>query len=319
MKREKKIKNNLAVKTVLTVLLLLGGIFSVDVSAQTCSCAGAPIFNPLEYTTMKEDTQWHFELTYKFHAINSLVEGTDEVKDDTDRTRTAQSMFFETRYALSHRLTVIALLNFTGHNREVGISSSGASNTSGLGDSMFSVQYTPLHGSDGKGATFSIGGGIKAPTGRDKIQLVGTAAEDMQPGTGSWDFVAWGHGSKTLGFIKGLELFFGASFRTNGTNDRSYRFGSELISALGARLSTRGILDYSLYARYRWADSDKRFAGDVPNTGGNWLYIVPSVTFKANKHLGFKTEVELPVYRKLNGFRQFTSTFLLSLSLYYEI
>jgi hypothetical protein len=245
------------------------------------------------------------------------VEGSDKIIDDTDRARTAQSVFFETRYALSRRVTLIGLLNFTGHNRDVGISSSSAVSTQGLGDSMLSIQYTPLHYVDGKNTGIAVGGGVKAPTGRSNVVLTGIAAEDMQPGTGSWDFVVWGYAARQISHS--LELFTGASFRFNGANDRDYKFGREIISALGARLKTRGLLDYSFYARYRWADSDQRFGGDVPNTGGNWVYLVPGLTLKVAKSMGFKTEVEIPIYRKLNGFRQFTSTLLLSLSMYYEI
>jgi hypothetical protein len=312
----------LALKSALKLLLLSVVLFAsltAELWGQTCSCAGAPVFNPLEYTTMDKDKHWHFQLTYKYHAINSLVEGTKEITDDTDRTRTAQSIFFETRYKLSRRLSVAALLNFTGHSREVGISGSGGVNTQGLGDSMLSIRYSPLNYSDGKSLEFSVGGGLKMPTGRDNVQLIGVAAEDMQPGTGSWDVVVWGYGSGKVSGFNDLELFAGASFRFNGANDRDYRFGREIISAFGARFFTPGLLDFGLYGRYRWADSDERFAGEVPNTGGQWVYLVPSFTIKAGKNFGVKTEIEIPVYRKLNGFRQFTSTFLLSLSLYYEI
>ncbi len=78
-------------------------------------------------------------------------------------------------------------------------------------------------------------------------------------------------------------------------------------------------MNYSLYGRYRRANSDKRFKGDIPNTGGQWIYLVPAVTVRIARDIGFKTEVEIPVYRKLNGIRQFTSTFLISISLFYEI
>jgi hypothetical protein len=182
---------------------------------------------------------------------------------------------------------------------------------------MLSIQYTPLHYVDGKKTEIAVGGGVKTPTGRSNVVLTGVAAEDMQPGTGSWDFVVWGYAARQIS--RGLELFTGASFRFNGANDRDYKFGGGIISALGARLKTRGLLDYSFYARYRWADSDQRFGGDVPNTGGNWVYLVPGLTLKVAKSMGLKAEVEIPVYRKLNGFRQFTSTLLLSLSMYYEI
>jgi hypothetical protein len=122
-----------------------------------------------------------------------------------------------------------------------------------------------------------------------------------------------------MSFIEGLELFTGASVRFNGANKRDYKFGNDITAALGARFLTKGLLDFSLYGRYRWAGSDQRFKGDIPNTGGNWVYVVPSVTFKLSKDFGFKTQAEIPVYRKLNGSLQFTTTILVSVSMYYEI
>lgn len=318
MKKRINVKIYQKLMTALFVLLAVS-LAPAPLQGQTCSCAGAPVFNPLEFSSMDEDKHWHFQLTYKYHAINDLVQGSTKINDDTDRTRTARSVFFETRYAISKRLAVMALINFTGHGREVGISGSGGVNTQGLGDSMLSLQYTPLRFSDGKGLEVSFGGGVKAPTGKNTVTLTGVAAEDMQPGTGSWDAMGWVYVAKVIDTVKGLEFYASGSYRVNGDNSRDYSFGNELISAFGARFKTAGPLDYSLYGRYRWTDSDQRFGGDVPNTGGNWIYIVPGVTFKAFKNGGVKTEFEIPVYRKLNGFRQFTSTFLLSLSLFYEL
>jgi hypothetical protein len=304
---------------VLAAVFLISGIIPLPLNAQTCSCAGAPIFNPLDYSGSLSQYRWHFQLTYKYHSISDLVEGKTTIKDDTDRSRTAQSLFFETRFAFTPRISVMALLNITGHSRQVGISGSDADTTSGLGDSMLSLQYSPVIFADEKGFELSIGAGIKAPTGKDNVTLTGIAAEDMQPGTGSWDTIVWSQSSIKINPIKGLHLFGGLSYRINGENDRQYRFGNEIIAALGFKLNKRGFLDYSIYTRYRWADNDQRFSGDVPNTGGKWLYIVPAITIKPAKNMGIKTELEIPIYRNLNGFRQFTSTFLLSLSLYYEV
>lgn len=305
------------IKLIIIVLAVLG--FQSYLGAQTCSCAGAPVFNPLEYSTTREGKKWHFELTYKYHVINDLVDGSQQIGNDIHRHRTSRSVFFETRYSVSPKWTLIANMNFTRHARDVGISSSSGVSTNGLGDGMLSIQYTPVRFSVKSKTELSIGGGVKIPTGRSNVTAIGIASEDMQPGTGSWDGVAWAFVSRKLTFVRGLELFTGASYRFNGSNKRDYHFGNEIIAALGTKLRTRGLLDYSLYARYRWTDSDQRFKGDIPNTGGNWIYLVPSVILKASKDFGLKTQVELPLYRKLNGSLQFTTTILVSVSMYYEI
>lgn len=317
MRRQKHLKYNRWF-TVLVFGLLLGGLPPL-LSAQTCSCAGAPIANPLEYQDTASDKKWHFELSFKYHAINDLVQGSEKVTNDTDRRRSAQALFLETRYKLSHHITLISHFNFTGHSRNVGISSAGTTTTNGIGDSMLSVQYTPLRFSPDRRFELSIGGGLKMPTGKSEAQTLGLAPEDMQPGTGSWDAVAWLYVAAKLPAVQGLQLFGGAAVRFNGENDRDYRFGSDIIATAGAKKLTRGLLDYSLYLKYRRVESDQRFGGDIPNTGGQWLYLVPAVTIKAAKNFGFKTQVELPLYRKLNGALQFTTTLAVSASVWYEI
>ncbi|MCP5108188.1 MAG: hypothetical protein GY950_32680 [bacterium] len=299
------------------VAAMTGGSAYLD--AQTCSCAGAPVFNPLDYARTGKDKKWRFELTYKYHAINDLVEGSKKKFNDVDRRRISQTVFLETRYSFSPRLAVIANINFTGHQREVSFSSSSAVNTGGLGDSMLSLQYSPLLFSTESASELAIGGGVKFPTGRSNVKTIGIASEDMQPGTGSWDVVGWVYFSRKISLVKGMELFSGVSYRANGANKREYSFGNEFTAALGTKFLTKGFLDYSLYARYRWADSDQRFEGDIPNTGGNWVYLVPSLTFKISNAFGFRTRAEIPVYRKLNGSLQFTTTFSVSVSMFYEM
>ncbi len=67
--------------------------------AQTCSCAATPLFSPIEFSSL-QGKKWHFELSYKYHALNDLVEGRQRVVDDTERSRTAQSVLFDARFAL---------------------------------------------------------------------------------------------------------------------------------------------------------------------------------------------------------------------------
>jgi hypothetical protein len=182
---------------------------------------------------------------------------------------------------------------------------------------MLTLQYTPLMFADGSQIEISLGAGLKVPIGRSTAEFIGTASEDMQPGTGSWDSLSWVYVSHLLPRIPGFEVFAGGSVRFNGTNAREYKFGNEIISLLGVRWNSKRFISYSMYGRYRWASSDLRFSGKVPNTGGHWLYLVPGISLRLVKNIGLKLEGEIPVYRELKGFRQFTSTFLFSFSVFY--
>ena len=286
--------------------------------SQTCSCAAAPLFNPLDYS-FAQNKKWHFELNYKYHALNDLVEGTHKVEDDTRRKRTAQTLFFDVRYALNRYLTFRVAFSLARQYRDIGISTSSPVSTNGIGDSLILVQLTPLQYSPTNRTAVALGGGLKMPLGNSKASIIGIASEDMQPGTGSWDFLAWGIISRSFPVAAGFDVFAGISSRFNGANSRKYSFGRELTSSIGAKLYSSKVFAYSLYSRFRWAAGDKRFDSEIPNTGGKWIYVVPAVTARLFKGIGFKTELEIPVYRNLNGFRQFSSTFQASIVVFYEI
>jgi len=266
-----------------------------------------------------KDRKWHFELTYKYHAINDLVEGTNKVEDDTDRRRVAHFLLFDTRYALTRSFTLRAVFSFVRQEREVGISTSPSVHTQDPGDSLLTLQYSPFPNSSPNQIEFSLGGGVKMPLGQSEAKIVGIASEDMQPGTGSWDFMAWGYVSRDFRLISSSKAFAGLSSRFNGYNSREYKFGNEIIASFGVIGKAYRIIDYSLYGRYRWADSDKRANADIPNTGGHWIYLIPGLTVHLTKDMGLKTEWEIPVYRNLTGARQFTTSFLVSFSIFYEI
>jgi hypothetical protein len=308
-------------KTILCAVFsgcLLFVILPSFLASQTCSCAATPLFNPLDFATLK-NRKWHFELTYKYHSMNDLVEGSAKVKDDTERRRTAQFVLADARYALLPNLTIRAVFSWVSHYREIGISFSEPVQTQGLGDSLMTVQYSPFPYTETRKTEISLGAGLKIPTGENNAQTQVTASEDMQPGTGSWDIMGWTFVSQQIPIGTWTEIFAGLYGRLNGSNDRGYQFGNEYSVSLGLRAQAVKRLMLSLYGRYRWADFDKRFDSDIPNTGGHWVYVIPSVSWNISENFGIKSEIELPLYRNLNGYRQFTTTFLASVSLFYQI
>jgi hypothetical protein len=251
--------------------------------------------------------------------MNDLVEGTEKVLDDTERQRTAQFVLAETRYALLPNLTLRAAFSWVSHYREIGISFAEPAKTQALGDSLLTVQYSPFPYTATRKTEISLGAGLKFPTGESTAQTEVTASEDMQPGTGSWDVMGWAFLSQQIPLGSWSEIFAGLYGRRNGANDRGYQFGNEYSVSLGMRALAVQRLMISLNGRYRWAANDQRFDSDIPNTGGHWIYVIPSASWNISENFGVKSEIELPLYRNLNGYRQFTTTFLVSVSLYYRI
>jgi hypothetical protein len=298
--------------------LLIFVLFPPSLSSQTCSCAATPLFNPLDFATLK-DRKWHFELTYKFHSMNDLVEGSEKVQDDTERRRTVRFVLADTRFAILPNLTIRAAFSWVSHYREIGISYSEPVKIQAMGDSLLTVQYSPFPYTETKKTEISLGVGLKIPTGENTAQTDVTASEDMQPGTGSWDILGWTFLSQQIPLGSWSEVFVGLYGRFNGTNNRGYQFGNEYSVSLGLRALTVKRLMISLYGKYRWASSDIRYDSNIPNTGGHWIYVVPSASWNISENFGIKSEIELPLHRDLNGYRQFTTTFLVSVSLYYQI
>lgn len=147
----------------------------------------------------------------------------------------------------------------------------------------------------------------------------------MQPGTGSWDGVLWGYFSK--GFVPALPLniFLNGSYRLYGTNNRfgdsfqqGYTFGNELFVNLGAGYRTDTFFDFTLMLRFRNTTPDKFDDGQLPNTGGNWLYLVPGVNGKISGNFTARLSGQIPLYRNLTG-TQLTTTYSASIGLFYNI
>ena len=124
------------------LILLIYSMAPLYLNSQTCSCAATPLFDPIDYTSLK-DHKWRFELTFKYHALNDLVEGTKEVINDTERRRIAQSLLIDIRYALFRNLTLRFAFSLSRQYRDVGISSALPVSTNGVGDSLLTVQYSP--------------------------------------------------------------------------------------------------------------------------------------------------------------------------------
>ncbi len=68
---------------------------------------------------------------------------------------------------------------------------------------------------------------------------------------------------------------------------------------------------------YRHAQRDKRNSVDIPNTGGQWLDVIPAVQYHVTDSLALKASAKIPVARDLNDSLQFTTKYAIRLSLLY--
>jgi len=298
--------------TVITAFVLAA--IAAPVSAQTCSCAAVPILGSMQLASPKSH-QWFLGTTYDFHDVSELVAGSSTVPDRTGRDRTSQALIVELSRGLTEKWSVSALLSAVDHNREV---NGNRANASGLGDAIVMVKYSPKSISLYSDTALSFGVGARIPLGVDDATRLGVdLAEDMQPSTGAYGGMVWAYWAKALNDSKGARIYVGASHAQNGDNDRKYEFGQDTTVTLGGNYQTQTPWGFNLELLYRKADRDQRDAVEIPNTGGEWLDIVPAIQYHVTESIALKAAATIPVSRNLNDELQFTTKYAFRLSLSY--
>ena len=288
-------------------------------NAQTCGCAEAPLMSSLD-TPATAAGSWQFGLTYQYNSIDVVVSGSKELKDRFSE-RSSRTLLLETSYGFSPAWSVTAMIAAVEHERRNkatgGASSDHVVRTRGVGDGLVLLKYNVTGLRTGSPRELTLGGGLKLPLGRTDLTSQGIIlAEDMQPGTGSWDGIFWGYASQGSFPTATSDIFLSASYRLTGTSDREYRFGNEFITNIGVRHRPWSSFDYSLAVRYRRTEANRRSGSEIPNTGGKWIYFAPGLNVRLSDNLSLRFSGQIPIDRDLNG-TQLTNSLTASVSLFY--
>jgi len=304
------------------ILLLLS---APNVFGQACCTAGTPLLSSLE-TSGTPFQSLQFGLSYRYNSIASIFINDSQLDDDS-RERISKSLILQVDYGIWRDVSITALFSYILQERII-LSPLGTENlldTKGVCDALLLMKYNiiPLNILDEM--EFSIGGGIKIPFGESQLTSNGVLIPaDMQPGSGSWDYLGWLYFSKGRLLELPLSFVSNLSYRINGTNNRfevdgfDYKFGNEAIAQIGLAYRTDFISDFSLFMRYRNAQADFSRGFEIPNTGGHWFYLVPGINFKLDNSKTIRLSGEIPLYLKVNG-TQLTTTFTTTLAFYYSI
>ena len=132
---------------------------AVPADGATCSCATVPLLGTMELAT-PAGGNWLLASTYEYHDISDLVSGSSSVPDETGRDRTSQALVLEASRGLSEKWSVSLLGSFVDHDRRVGDSSDS---TSGLGDAIAMIKYSPSRMGLYSKSELSFGLGARLP------------------------------------------------------------------------------------------------------------------------------------------------------------
>ena len=301
----------------LALLPLLFFSLKIPAFAATCSCAGAPLLTSID-TSATEQGQLFISYATEYHQISDLVSGSDNVNDETDRDRNSFSQVLSASYALTDRWAVSGLVSYVKHNRTIGTSFFGKTTTSGIGDSVILVRYTPFFITPFSRHEISLGLGVRIPTGDDSFGNGLVFSEDMQPSTGAFGEIVWTSYSYAFNQAATLQFNTSANYTVNEENDRKYAFGNEFNFTFGFSHAIGTRFGYSAALRYRTTRADRRFGFEIPNTGGQWLDFIPGIQIAVTDHLNLGLSGRIPIVRNLDGVLQFTTSYAYSFSVSYS-
>ncbi len=310
--------------------------FCVSIAcSQSCCSGGTPLASNLGVRPI-DAKSLHIQLTYDYNTQKDQISGTERLKD-RNRERNTHSWLLQLKYGINSRSSLIGLFSYLVQE-EINTTPGNPRqfvDAQGFGDFIGMYQYLLLDKPD-----FQMLGalGLKIPVGPTEIRNPQTnivLPSDMQPSSASWDGVGAIQLIKTKFIRPTMALNFGTTYRLTTpakrfNNTLKYKFGNELQITAGISdqfLIVNWIVNPTLMFRYRRTAEDLQSrindidVVDVPvvNTGGQWIYLVPSFQIEFTPRWSWSAYAELPVYRNLEGVIQLTTTFKLGTSVLYLI
>lgn len=314
-------------RKIILVVLLFGIILNTGSSlyGQTCCSGGVPISNNIGGLPPANKGTFQISLNYDANYLRTLKDEEITLYDDS-RNRTTYSLLLKTAYTITNQITLETL--FSGVRQQRRIVQGGFEDftqTTGLGDAVFMVYYKYLSKTS---LEMSAGVGPKIPLGASDLKNDNgiTLNADLQPGSGAWDGIFHHRISNKLSSRPSLVLTNLITYRLTGVNphylgSQKYQFGDELSIVIGASDQMtlfNKVFGYGLNLRYRHAGSDKNNDQLLPNTGGQWLFIIPTISWIITPGTAISFSSELPLYSHVTG-TQLTPTFRINLGAYASI
>lgn len=281
-----------------------------QVFSQTCCSGGVPLSNNLGLPNEGKGS-FSLGLNYDYNNLNTLNAGSDKLDDDS-RLRITNSILLSLGYAVTDKLSFETLFTWVNQTRTISqFGNENFSETSGIGDAVFLAKYA-IPDLLGSNTVLNLGVGTKAPIGKSNL----TTEEgfllnaDLQPGSGAWDVLGWMSISKKLNVRPTATVSGSLTYRLTGANDSyfnnstSYEFGNVVQTNVGYTdqfLLFNTIFNPGLVVKYRKASFDKIDNSQLPNTGGEWVFLRPELSVQIAPNMVFSSRMEVPIYSYVDG------------------
>lgn len=311
-------------KTRIIIVLCLS-LLTGELHAQACCSAGTPLSAQMGLEFLNKGDLL-FNLAYDYNYLNDQFNESERLMTD-ERSRISQNILLRFQYGLSDKWSFSLSLPYVFRSENTGSSISSFSDlsSSGIGDLLFQVNFTVLR----KGKhQFLVSSGLKMPTGSNSEtnDLGIPLPADLQPGTGSWDVIVAALYEQNN--IWGGHFHFNSSAiaRFNGEGTRfdgkqSYSFGNAYTLIVGLNyeaLINRSFLVPSLNLSYRRTMIDLTDDALTPSTGGDWISIIPGLSYYFYNGINILVSTSIPIYRYLEG-TQLTTSYRVFAQLQYTL
>ncbi|MBT8293014.1 MAG: hypothetical protein HKP39_00590 [Eudoraea sp.] len=302
-------------------------LLSYPMISQTCCSGGVPLSNNLGLP-IEERGIWQFGLNYDYNNLNTLNAGSTKL-DDNSRKRITNSVLFSSAYSITDRFALEALLSWVNQTRTITqFGNENFTETSGIGDAVLMAKYAFPEAFGAKSAV-NLGLGAKAPLGRSDLTnedgFLLTA--DLQPGSGAWDILGWLSLSKAFDFRPSATFSGNFIYRSTGVNNSylngtsTYEFGNVFQANVGYTdqfLLFNTVFNPGLIFKYRNASIDKINSINLPNTGGEWVFVRPELSVNIITNFLVTLRLELPIYSYVVG-TQLTPTTRFTAGVYFKL
>ena len=290
--------------------------YAINLNAQTCCSGGVPLSNSIGMP-LSEKGVLQIGLNYDYNNLNTLNNGSETLDDDS-RLRITHSILLNTNYSITKNLSAEGLFTWINQRRRITqFGNQTLNQSSGIGDAVFLLKYNFI----GKQSNLGIGLGTKIPLGSStevdsrNILLI----NDLQPGSNAWDIIYWLSGSINLNIRPSFSIFTRLTYRNTGTDheylgNSTYKYGNEFQGFLNFSdqfILLKTIINPGLSFKYRNTVKDETGGGALDNTGGNWVFLIPSFSINVSPNIAFSTRAELPLYSNVDG-TQLTPTYRLT-------
>ena len=307
---------------VILVIVVLGQLQGYS---QTCCSGGVPLSGNIGFEGATRGTL-QMELSYDLNFLSTLKTGS-EIYEDGTRQRITQSFLVKTGYSVNSWFAIDALFSYVLQGRRITFDDQiNRVSTHGLGDAVLMAKFI-LSSVAETGSEIQLGLGPKLPLGRTDLtnNFDISLNADMQPGSGSWDLISWAYYARQSGKRPTMHVSTRIVGRFNGMNreylgTQTYKFGNsmQIYLGMGDQLGWGNrILAPSLALRYRYAGGDRVNDHELDNTGGQWINLLPALSWHISPNSILHFIPEIPLYSHVGG-TQLTPSFRMQLGYYHS-